>query len=44
MKIRYQADNDLNQRIVAAVRRLVPEIDFQTAVAAGLHKRMMGTG
>ena len=38
MKIRYQADNDLNQRIVAAVRRLAPEIDFRTAVAAGMHE------
>ncbi|MCC6745081.1 MAG: DUF5615 family PIN-like protein [Acidobacteria bacterium] len=37
MKIRFQADNDLDQRIVAATRRLAPEIDFKTAVAAGLH-------
>jgi hypothetical protein len=37
VKIRFQADNDLNQRIVAATRRLAPEIDFQTAVLAGLH-------
>ena len=38
MKIRFQADNDLDQRIVAATRRLAPEIDFRTAVAAGLHQ------
>ena len=37
MKIRFQADNDLNQRIVMATRRLDAAIDFQTAVAAGLH-------
>jgi uncharacterized protein (DUF433 family) len=34
---RLQADNDLNQRIVAATPRLDSAIDFQTAVAAGLH-------
>ena len=37
MKIRYQADNDLDQRIVVATRRLDPAIDFQTATALGLH-------
>jgi len=37
MKIRFQADNDLDQRIVSAVRRLDPAIDFQTAPALGLH-------
>lgn len=37
MKVRFQADNDLNQRIVMATRRLDAAIDFQTAVAAGLH-------
>ena len=31
MKIRFQADADLNQRIVRAVRRGQPAIDFQTA-------------
>jgi hypothetical protein len=31
MKIRFQADADLNQRIVRAVRRRQPAIDFQTA-------------
>lgn len=41
MKLRFQADNDLNQRIVSAVRRLAPEIDFQTAVAAGLHEGVL---
>jgi uncharacterized protein DUF5615 len=37
MKIRFQADNDLDQRIVIATRRLDPAIDFQEAVALGLH-------
>lgn len=32
MKIRFLADADLNQRLVRAVRRHQPEIDFQTAV------------
>lgn len=34
MKIRFQADADLNQRIVRAVRRGQPAIDFQTAYEA----------
>jgi hypothetical protein len=38
VKLRFQADNDLNQRIVQVVRRLPAEIDFRTAVAAGLHE------
>ena len=37
MRIRFQADNDLDQRIVVATRRLDPSIDFQTATALGLH-------
>ena len=37
MKLRFQADNDLDQRIVIATRRLDPSIDFQTASALGLH-------
>jgi uncharacterized protein DUF5615 len=37
MKIRFQADNDLDQRIVTATRRLDPAIDFQTALALSLH-------
>jgi hypothetical protein len=37
MKIRFQADNDLDQRIVVATRRLDPAIDFQTAKVLGLH-------
>jgi predicted nuclease of predicted toxin-antitoxin system len=31
MKIRYQADADLNEDIVSGVQRRAPEIDFQTA-------------
>jgi hypothetical protein len=34
MKIRFQADADLNQIIVKAMLRLEPAIDFQTAYAA----------
>ena len=37
MKLRFQADNDLDQRIVIATRRLNSAIDFQTAMAQGLH-------
>jgi hypothetical protein len=36
MKIRFQADADLNQIIVKATLRLEPSIDFQTALSAGL--------
>ena len=36
MKIRFQADADLNQNIVRATLRREPSIDFQTAHAAGL--------
>jgi len=31
MKIRYQADRDLNEAIVSAVKRQEPTIDFQLA-------------
>lgn len=37
MKPRFQADNDLDQRIVTAVCRLGPAVDFQTAPTLGLH-------
>lgn len=37
MRVRFQADNDLDQRIVVATLRLDPAIDFRTAPAAGLH-------
>lgn len=37
MKLRFQADNDLDQRILAATLRLEPTMDFQTAPSAGLH-------
>jgi hypothetical protein len=36
MKIRFQADADLNQIILLATIRREPAIDFQTALAAGL--------
>ena len=36
MPIRFQADADLNQIIVSAVVRRVPDIDFKTATSAGL--------
>ena len=37
MKILFQADNDLNQKIVSIVLRREPMIDFQTAAQANLH-------
>ena len=36
MKVRFQADADLNEDIVTGVQRREPEIDFQTAYTAGL--------
>ena len=36
MPIRFRADADFNQIIVAAVVRRMPNIDFRTATAAGL--------
>lgn len=36
MKVRFQADTDLNQIILLATVRQEPSIDFQTALAAGL--------
>jgi len=40
MKIRFQADADLNQIILLATVRREPSIDFQTAEAADLaHRR-----
>ena len=36
MKIRYQADADLNQNVVTGVLRREPKIDLQTATAARL--------
>ena len=36
MKIRFQADADLNRNIVKGVRLREPSIDFRTAEAAGL--------
>jgi hypothetical protein len=36
MKIRFQADADLNQIILLATVRREPTVDFQTASAAGL--------
>jgi len=36
VRIRFQADADLNQLILLAAVRREPAIDFQTAVAAGL--------
>jgi hypothetical protein len=36
MPVRFQADADFNQIIVAAVVRRIPDIDFRTATAAGL--------
>lgn len=36
MKVKFQADADLNKDIVTGVLRRVPEIDFRTATEAGL--------
>jgi hypothetical protein len=36
MKIRFQADADLNEDILLGLTRLEPQIDFQTASEAGL--------
>ena len=36
MKIRFQADADLNEWIIHAVRRRNPAIDFQTADEGGI--------
>lgn len=36
MKVRFQADEDLNERIIAAVKRREPSVDFRTARAAGI--------
>ncbi len=36
MRIRFQADADLNQIIVAAVLRRLPDADFRSATNAGL--------
>lgn len=36
MRIRFQADADLNQILVRACQRAEPEMDFQTAADAGL--------
>jgi hypothetical protein len=35
MRIRFQADADLDGRILRGLRRAAPEIDIRTAVAAG---------
>jgi hypothetical protein len=37
MTIEFQADNDLNQIIVSAVKRREAEVDFQMAHTAALH-------
>ena len=36
MRVRFQADADLDGRILRGLRRAVPEIDFRTASDAGL--------
>ena len=36
MRVRFQADADLNEILVKAVLRREPSLDFQTAHAAGL--------
>jgi hypothetical protein len=41
MKVRFQADADLNEIIIRAVLRREPGIDFQSAVAARLPGRLI---
>ncbi len=36
MKVRFQADADLNQVILAAALRRAPELEFRTSLLAGL--------
>jgi len=36
MKVRFQADADLNEILIKGILRREPGIDFQTAIAAGL--------
>jgi hypothetical protein len=36
MRVRYQADADLDGRILRGLRRVAPEIDIRTAADAGL--------
>ena|SRR5579862_1863954 len=36
MRVRFQADTDLDGRILRGLRRIAPEIDIRTAVDAGL--------
>jgi hypothetical protein len=36
MRVKFQADADLNQIILLATIRQEPRIDFHTAIAAGL--------
>ncbi|MBZ5607656.1 MAG: DUF5615 family PIN-like protein [Acidobacteriia bacterium] len=35
MKVRYQADADLDGRVLRGLKRAAPEMDIQTAVEAG---------
>jgi hypothetical protein len=35
MRVRFQADADLDGRVLRGLRRTVPEIDFRTATDAG---------
>ena len=37
MKIKFQADADLREQIIWAVKRVAPEVDFQTANEAKLY-------
>ena len=39
MKVRFQADADLNEDILRGVLRREPNLDFRTAVKAGLRSR-----
>ena len=36
MRVRFQADADLDGRVLRGLKRVAPEIDFQTATEAAL--------
>jgi hypothetical protein len=41
MKVRFQADNDLGVRIIAATKLFNSELGFQTAPNLGLHLKVL---
>jgi hypothetical protein len=39
MRVKFQADADLDGRVLRGLKRKMPEIDFRTAAGAGLEIR-----